>query len=92
MNNHVRTFGNRIVWAERVDGLQILGNSITQTRDAPVLYPGTPMIDLTYCRDTTIEGNAYEGTNFHSISCDAASGGTLTARNNEGFHTRSRVE
>ena len=84
-NNRIRTFGNRIVWAERVDGLEITGNTIIQTHDAPILHPDAPMIELAHCRDTRVEGNSYEGTNSHSLSCDAGSEATLVLQDNEGF-------
>lgn len=84
-DNRIETFGNRIVWAERVDGLQIIGNTIIQTEIAPILHPDAPVIDLDYCIDTRIEGNAYRGTNSYPISTDATSAETLTVRGNEGF-------
>lgn len=86
VGNRIRTFGNRMVWADRVAGLQILNNTLIQTGDAPILHADAAMIDLTDCRDVRIEGNSYEGTNTRSISCDAASAATLTVGDNEGFH------
>ena len=90
--NQIATFGNRIVWADRVDGLQILDNAIIQTRDAPILHPGTPMIELTHSHNVRIEGNSYEGTNPHSLACDASSKATLTQRANAGFHGQPGAE
>lgn len=88
--NRIRTFGNRIVWAERVEGLEILNNTIIQTHHAAVLDPGAPMIELTQCRDTLIKDNVYEGSNTHSLSSDAATQATMTLQNNKGFQVPSR--
>lgn len=84
-DNIVRTFGNRIVWVDRVDGLHILNNTIIQTTDAPIIHHSSPMIELTFCHDVRIEGNSYEGTNNRSIVTDAVSAETLTYKNNKGF-------
>ncbi|NDV61557.1 right-handed parallel beta-helix repeat-containing protein [Puniceicoccales bacterium CK1056] len=85
VGNQVHTFGNRIVWAERVEGLEILQNTIMQTNEAPVLHPGSPMIELTFCRNARIESNTYEGENTHTLSTDETSAATLTLIDNDGF-------
>ncbi len=91
VGNQIRTFGNRIVWAERVAGLQILNNTIVQTSDAPILDPGAPAIQLDHCADVRIEGNTYEGTNTHSFACDSVSAATLTIGANEGLRIPSKT-
>lgn len=89
INNEIRTYGNRIVWVDRVAGLEILNNTIVQTHEAPVIHPDSPMIELTHCHDVRIEGNTYEGTNHRSIAYDETSGKTLTIGENKGFHPSS---
>jgi polygalacturonase len=86
--NRIRTFGDRIVWADRVDGLTIAGNTIVQTKEHPEVHPGKPMIDLVNCRNVRIEGNTYEGDNPASVAADALSAGTLRIGENTGFTVR----
>lgn len=85
IGNTIRTFGNRIVWVDRVAGLQILNNTIIQTTDAPKIHPDAPMIELINCIDVKIDGNRYQGTNTRSIASDAATTRTLTIGSNSGF-------
>lgn len=66
-------------------GLEILNHTIIQTNDAPVIHPDTPMIELTFCHDVRIEGNAYHGTNTRSIASDDVSTRTLYVGVNAGF-------
>jgi polygalacturonase len=83
--NRIRTFGDRIVWADRVDGLTIARNTIVRTNDAPEIHPGKPMIELTNSRNVTIEGNTYDGDNLDSIIVDATTAATLHVGENKGF-------
>ena len=84
-NNTIRTFGNRIVKAARVDGLIISNNQITKTYDQPELYPATPLIELIHCQNIVIEGNSYEGDCKTAIKADEQSNKKLTAKKNKGF-------
>jgi hypothetical protein len=83
--NRIKTFGDRIIWADRVDGLTISHNTIIQTKDAPEVHPGKPMIDVINSRNVKIEGNTYEGDNPDSVSADAESATTLQLGENKGF-------
>lgn len=83
--NQIRTFGDRIVWADRVEGLEISGNTIIQTKDAPVIHPDKPMIDLINSRQVRIEGNTYRGDNVRSLAADAVTAATLVVGENAGF-------
>lgn len=85
MNNTIRTFGNRIVIADRVDGLVIKNNTIMKTYKNPELFPGTPLIDLTHCNNVTIEGNTYEGNCKTAVKADTQTKESLTSRANKGF-------
>ena len=84
-NNTIRTFDNRIVWADRVDGLTIKNNTIIKTNQAPKLYPDAPLIELINCRKVSIEGNVYEGDCKTSIKADKQSANTLSVKDNKGF-------
>ena len=84
-NNIIRTFDNRIVRADRVNGLIIKDNKILITNDAPQLYPEAPVIELINCRQVTIEGNSYEGNYMTGIRADEQSLKTLSMQQNEGF-------
>ncbi|MFH4969491.1 right-handed parallel beta-helix repeat-containing protein [Gaetbulibacter sp. M240] len=84
-NNTIHTFGNRIVSADRVDGLIIKNNTIIKTFEAEELYPNTPLIDLTNCQNIVIRGNSYEGNCETAIKADEKSKLTLSAKDNKGF-------
>ncbi|MFH6767186.1 right-handed parallel beta-helix repeat-containing protein [Gaetbulibacter aquiaggeris] len=86
VNNTIRTFGNRIVNADRVDGLTIKNNKIIKTYGVPELYPGTPLIELTNCQNTVIQGNSYEGDCETAIKTDEQSKLTLFVKNNKDFN------
>ena len=61
INNTIETFDQRIVIADRVDGLTITNNTITHTPTEKPLYPDTPTFDLTNCTNVKISGNTYKG-------------------------------
>ncbi|WP_242157116.1 right-handed parallel beta-helix repeat-containing protein [Aestuariivivens sediminis] len=84
-NNTIRTFGNRIVSADRVDGLTIKNNKIIKTFGIPELYPNTPLIELTNCTNTVIQGNRYEGDCDTKIKADEPSTLNLSVGHNAGF-------
>ena len=86
VNNTIRTFDNRIVSADRVDGLTIKNNKIIKTYGVPELYPGTPLIELTNCQNTVIQGNTYEGDCETAIKADEKSNLTLSVRRNKDFN------
>ncbi|MDO6760962.1 right-handed parallel beta-helix repeat-containing protein [Tamlana sp. 2_MG-2023] len=85
-NNTITTFGNRIVIADRVDGLKITGNTINQADDqGEQLYPNTPQFELINCNDVEISNNTYKGKNAKAISADETSLKTLKTKGNKGF-------
>lgn len=85
INNTIETFDNRIVWADRVDGLIIKGNSIKKTLNTPQLYPDAPMFDFTNCKDVNITGNAVIGSYPKFINADKTTENTLKVSTNKGF-------
>ena len=85
INNTIRTFGNRIVNADRVEGLSIKNNTIIKTHEAPELYPDTPLFELVNCQNTLIQGNTYEGDCKAAIKVDEKSKKTLSVKQNKGF-------
>ncbi|WP_035483827.1 alpha-1,3-galactosidase-related protein [Gaetbulibacter saemankumensis] len=89
-NNTIQTFGNRIVSADRVEGLVIKNNTIKKTFKAEELYPNTPLIDLTNCQNTVIQGNTYEGNCEIAIKADERSSSTLTVGPNKGFNYKKQ--
>jgi len=88
VNNYIETFDNRIVWADRVDGLLISGNTIKQMYNAPSLYPTAPMLQFMNCKHVEIEKNSYEGKNMRIIEQDEVSSQTLKSKANKGFKIR----
>ncbi|MFH6772946.1 right-handed parallel beta-helix repeat-containing protein [Gaetbulibacter aestuarii] len=85
INNTIHNFGNRIVNADRVEGLTIKNNKIIKSFSAKELYPNRPLIQLTNCQNTLIEGNSYEGDCETAIKTDEFSKATLTSKRNKGF-------
>lgn len=85
-NNTIHTFGNRIVMADRVDGLIIRGNKIVKTNQGPNLYPDAPIFDLINSQNVRVEGNSYFGDVKKMIKADKKSTGTLVIENNKGFN------
>jgi len=85
IDNTIETFDNRIVWADRVDGLEIRGNTIKQMSGQKQLYPNAHMFDFINCRDVKIVGNTYEGSNDKIVNADEVSAATLKIKGNEGF-------
>jgi hypothetical protein len=84
-NNIIETFDNRIVWADRVEGLLIKGNTIKQTFEVEQLYPKAPLFQFENCKDVQIIDNSYEGKCSNYINADAVSKQTLKVKKNKGF-------
>lgn len=84
-NNKVETFDNRIVWANRVDGLSITGNQIHHKPSAPALYPEASLFDFTNCKNVTVAKNTYIGSQTKIIKSDSESRKTLEVVLNTGF-------
>lgn len=85
INNTIETFDNRIVIAERVDGLLFKGNTIRRTDTAAPRFPEAPVFDLSNCSNVEISDNHYEGSYHQLMEADDASRATLTMKNNHGF-------
>lgn len=86
INNKISTFDNRIVWADRTEGLVIKGNTITQTFDKEQNYPNAHMFDFTNCKDILISGNTYKGNNKLILNADKVSRKTLKTKKNKGIN------
>lgn len=84
-NNTIRTFDNRIVMADKVDGLVISGNVIIKTNQAQQLYPEAPLFEFKNSKRILIKDNNYTGTFKTSIKTDDLSKQTLTVEKNKGF-------
>lgn len=84
-NNTIHTYGNRIVMADRVDGLTIKGNKIVKTDQGPNLYPDAPIVELINSQNVRVEGNSYEGDAEKIIKADEKSLSTLVLDKFKGF-------
>jgi hypothetical protein len=84
-NNAIKTFDNRIVMADRVDGLAIVGNNIIKINQALQLYPKAPLFDFKNCKNITLKSNSYKGTYEMAVKTDEVSSQTLIRQNNKGF-------
>ncbi|MBO0590119.1 right-handed parallel beta-helix repeat-containing protein [Cellulophaga sp. E16_2] len=85
IDNTIETFDNRIIWADRVDGLLIKNNTIKQTTTEKPQYPDAFMFDLINCRNVEIINNTYEGTCENVLKADDVSKKTLVFKKNKGF-------
>ncbi|WP_282122100.1 alpha-1,3-galactosidase-related protein [Algibacter mikhailovii] len=84
-NNTIKTFDNRIVWADRVDGLIINNNTIKQTDNEKQQFPDAPLFDLEHCLNVEIMNNTYDGNCENSLKADTVSRKTLKIKKNKGF-------
>ncbi|HSG71442.1 MAG TPA: right-handed parallel beta-helix repeat-containing protein [Planctomycetaceae bacterium] len=84
-DNVIETFDNRIVWADRVDGLIIKGNTIRQTHAATPMRPNAHLFDFKNCRNVTVSGNTYIGIHDRTVLADEATKGSLIVEGNKGF-------
>lgn len=85
VDNEIKTFDPRIVWADRVEGLVIKNNVITQSHHDELLHPKAAMFEFTQCRDVEITGNTFEGSFARKIQVDEATRPTLTVEGNSGI-------
>ncbi|VGO18100.1 right-handed parallel beta-helix repeat-containing protein [Pontiella sulfatireligans] len=85
INNTIETFDNRIIWADRADGLVIKGNTIRQTKDYEPLHPNAPVFEFTNCRNVELVGNTIEGSYPEMIRADRTSRATMTVKDNTGL-------
>lgn len=84
-NNTIETFGNRIIWADRVDGLKISENTIKQTTTFKPQFPNAYLFDLINCNNVEIINNTYKGTVANGVQADVTSKKTLKVKRNKGF-------
>ena len=84
-NNTIETFDNRIIWADRVDGLIVRNNTIKQTFTEKQQYPDAYMFDIENSKNVEITNNTYEGNCKNIIKADKVSEKTLTFKNNKGL-------
>ncbi|CAA6696513.1 MULTISPECIES: right-handed parallel beta-helix repeat-containing protein [unclassified Lentimonas] len=85
IDNTIHTFDNRIVWADRVDGLVISGNTITQMKGPEPIHPECALFELKNCHNVEISNNTYQGSSTHALDVDPATEPTLKVSNNQGF-------
>ncbi|AWV99802.1 right-handed parallel beta-helix repeat-containing protein [Arcticibacterium luteifluviistationis] len=84
-NNTIETFGNRIVWADRLDGLIFRGNTIKQTKMYSPQFSDAPLFELINCKDVQIHDNSYEGDVTFHIKADERTKQTLSVKDNKGI-------
>lgn len=84
-NNTIETFDNRIIWADRVDGLIVRNNTIKQTFTEKQQYPEAYMFDLINCNNVEISNNTYEGTVTNNVKADEKSSENIIVKGNKGF-------
>lgn len=85
IDNTISTFDNRIVMADRVDGLVIKNNTIIKSNQATQLYPKAPLFDFKNCNNISIQENSYTGSFETAIKADEKSSKTLINQLNKGF-------
>jgi len=85
VNNRIKTFDNRIVIADRVDGLLIKGNTIQKVDSHQQLYPDAPLFEFINCQNVEVSGNNYKGDYPKAFEVDEATSTTLKVKGNKGF-------
>ena len=76
-NNTINSFGNRIVWADRVGGLTVSGNTINRNINQPVLHPDSPLFEFVNSENIELKNNTYNGKVQRVLIVDDSSKGTL---------------
>lgn len=84
-DNVIKTFDNRIVWADRVEGLTISGNKIIQTQKMEPLRPDAHLFEFTNCKDVKVINNRYKGSHKKAVKADEATEKSMTVKKNTGF-------
>lgn len=78
VNNTVKTFDNLVVWADRVDGLLIEGNTIEKVNDqGEQLCPKNSVFEFKNCKDVELKNNSYKGDYPKAITIDEKTKATL---------------
>ena len=85
VNNLIETYDNRIVWADRVKGLVVKGNTIKQTYEVKPQFPTAAMFDIVNSSNVVITNNVYEGDKKEFVKSDEASKPSLKVEKNKGF-------
>lgn len=85
IDNKIKTFDNRIVWADRVDGLIISGNEIEQTNTSKSLYRNAHQFELINCNRVEISNNTYKGTVKHVLKTEGMDDKKVKINANKGF-------
>ncbi|MBU2947800.1 right-handed parallel beta-helix repeat-containing protein [Zobellia uliginosa] len=85
INNNIKTFDNRIVWADRVDGLTISGNVIEQTTTASSLHPDGYQFDFKNCINVEVSNNTYKGNADKVLKLEGISTEKVKYKRNKGF-------
>ncbi len=78
-DNNITTFDNRIIWADRVNGLIIKGNNITKISNniTPPLHDNAPIFEFTNSKNVELINNHYTGDIDTLIKSDNTSRATL---------------
>ncbi|MGQ1909433.1 alpha-1,3-galactosidase-related protein [Marinifilum sp. RC60d5] len=84
-NNTIKNFDNRIIWADRLEGLLVKGNKIFKTNSQKSLHPNAPLFELMNCKDVKITKNDYFGNHKNILEADEVTKKTLEIKGNKGF-------
>ncbi|WP_303317253.1 right-handed parallel beta-helix repeat-containing protein [Flavivirga abyssicola] len=84
-DNIIETFQNRIVWADRLEGLVFKGNTIKQVDAFKSKFPNAHMFDFKNCKDVVIENNVYKGDIKKFVKADESSKKSLKIKRNKGI-------
>ncbi|UMB54033.1 right-handed parallel beta-helix repeat-containing protein [Lutibacter sp. A64] len=87
-NNTIETFDNRIIWADRLDGLIVRNNTIKQTTTEKPQYPNASMFDFENCKNIEVYKNTYEGNCTNVLKTDAVSKKSLKFKKNKGLKVK----
>ena len=91
-NNTIKGFNNRIVWADRLDGLIFRNNTIKQTKSEKSQYPNAPLFDFFNSKNITLKNNKVAGfVQNNTVEADENSQKTLKIISNKGFNKNIKV-
>ena len=85
-NNTIETFNNRLVWADRLDGLIFRNNTVKFTKNSKNQYPKAPLFDFYNSKNIEITNNKVEGFEGEiDVEADKTSQKSLKVKKNKGF-------
>ncbi len=67
VDNYIDSYNHKVVWADRVDGLLIEGNTIIRNTQGVPVFKDDPIFQLENCKNVVIKDNSYKGKETDNV-------------------------